>query len=101
MNIKELDEQILKLCEKGRTVDAVRLYKDVMDAGLAESKNYVDNLIENLMKNQPETKNSLENQVITLIKKGQKLQAVKLYLDNTGCSLMQAKNYVDVLAEKL
>ena len=104
MNIKELNEQILRLCAKNLKLNAVKLYKDTMDAGLAESKDYVDNLVANALKNPYESQfleeNNLENKVIILIQKGQKLQAIKLYLDNTNCSLLESKNYVENLAER-
>lgn len=37
-------------------------------------------------------------EVIALIKEGYKIKAIKLYREITGCSLLDAKNYVDTLA---
>ena len=36
-------------------------------------------------------------EVVNLVKSGQKLQAVKCIKDNTGCGLKEAKDYVDQL----
>lgn len=105
---KEIDAQILKFCKENRKLDAVKFYKELTGAGLAESKDYVDNLAENASKKSLEkpattlfsTENNLDNQILTLIQKGQKLQAIKLHLDNTKTSLLESKNYVEDLAEK-
>ena len=48
---KEIDAQILKFCKENRKLDAVKFYKELTGAGLAESKDYVDNLEANASKN--------------------------------------------------
>lgn len=40
----------------------------------------------------------LDQKIIALCKEGLKLQAIKLYKDNTNSSLVDSKNYVDELA---
>lgn len=41
----------------------------------------------------------LEEEVLDLLRKGQKLKAVKLYKDTKGVGLKESKDYVDQLAE--
>ncbi len=43
--------------------------------------------------------NGLEQEIIDFLRKGQKLNAVKLYKDATGVGLRESKNYVDQLAK--
>ena len=40
-------------------------------------------------------------QVKKHIKKGEKLQAVKIYKTNTSCGLKESKDYIDMLTEKM
>lgn len=42
--------------------------------------------------------NSLDQQILDLCKKGQKITAIKLYKDNTNVGLKESKDYVDKLA---
>jgi len=44
---KDLDSSILSLMSQGKKLEAVKLYKDITGAGLAESKDYVEDLYEN------------------------------------------------------
>ncbi len=104
VNIKELDEQILKTWRLRGIMPAIILHYFTMDIRLIPSRNYVENLVLNKLKTSLEsesaTENSIKNQIIILIKREQKLEAVKLYIDETNCSLTQGENYVDALTEK-
>lgn len=101
-----LDQQIVDLCKKGQIIVAIKLYKDSTNAGLKESKDYVDKLMDkyglgettkkdNVVKVPP---HSLDQQIVDLCKKGQKIAAIKLYKESTDASLLESKNYVDKLA---
>lgn len=51
----------------------------------------------NTSSNQAPLRNQQVNKYLTLCKEGKILQAVKAYKDDTGCSVVEAKNYVDNL----
>jgi len=46
-NTANLDEQLLAVLRQGNKLTAIKYYKDVTGAGLAESKDYVENLMKN------------------------------------------------------
>ena len=104
INIKELDEQILKTWRVTGRINAVYLYARTTDRKLSDSVVYVENLLKDQSKtpleNETATEISLENDIIISIKREEKLEVVKLYIDKTNCSLTQGENYVDALTEK-
>ncbi len=104
INIKELDEQILKTWRVTGIINAIYLYARTTDTKLSDSVVYVENLLKDQSKTPLENETAmeicLEDDIIILIKEERKLEAVKLYIDKTNCSLIQGKNYVDALTEK-
>lgn len=101
-----LDQQILDLCKQGQKIAAIKLYKERTNAGLEESKDYVDKLAatyesKKLETYTPNTKTpsiSLDQQIVALCKQGQKIAAIKLYKESTDLSLLDSKNYVEKIA---
>jgi ribosomal protein L7/L12 len=53
-NPANLDEQLLAILSQGNKLNAIKCYKDATGAGLAESKDYVEKLIQNQIGNHVE-----------------------------------------------
>lgn len=47
-------EQILDALKAGNKIEAIKLYREATGLGLKESKDFIDGLLEKLMKEQPE-----------------------------------------------
>jgi ribosomal protein L7/L12 len=100
--IADLEHQVRSLLDQGQKIAAVKLYKDQTGVGLAEAKAAVEALEAGI--GQPSTptemRDDLEAELLRLLGDGQKIQAVKLYKDQMGVSLLEAKQAVESLAAR-
>jgi ribosomal protein L7/L12 len=89
----------------GRKIEAIKLYREVTGAGLAEAKEAVE-LIEAGEPPRPEAERSLsEDQalqdVADLVRQGRKIEAIKRYREGTGLGLKESKDAVDALERQI
>ncbi|MBU0494005.1 MAG: hypothetical protein KKA73_30995 [Chloroflexi bacterium] len=99
----EVEKQIRQLLQQERKVDAIKVYRRHIDAGLAEAKHAVDE-IEHSMRDvgrdkptttAPEGPAEWENQIRQLLEQGRKIDAIKVYRQHTYVGLAEAKHAVD------
>lgn len=95
----ELERDIRSLLGQGRKIEAVKLYKDQTGAGLAAAKDAVEAMQTGVVL-QPETGGDLEAELLRLLGRGEKLAAVKLYKEQKGVGLADARQAVESLATK-
>lgn len=95
----ELDKQLLKLCRSGAKLAAIKLYMDRSGLGLKDSKDYVDQLTSDA-EIFAATTGTLDEQILQLCARGNKLEAIKRYHDATKSGLRASKDYVEALWEK-
>ena len=58
-----------------------------------------DDLYKEIFAGLPETA-TVDDKVMAILKKESKIAAMKYYKDVSGCSLMDAKDYVDILEQQ-
>jgi ribosomal protein L7/L12 len=108
-----LDEEIEHLLIQGKKIEAIKLYRERTDVGLREAKDMVDTLESALLLHgpafahttgaTPETPDRVPvvmppgEEVRRLVLAGDKIRAIKLYRDQTGLGLREAKAAVDLL----
>jgi ribosomal protein L7/L12 len=104
-----LEGQILLLVQAGKKIEAIKIYRQETGSGLKEAKDAVEALaagrpIARRSGESIETSgvdpNSLEGQVLTLMRDQKKIWAIKVYREKTGVGLKQAKDAVEALAAK-
>ncbi len=92
------------LIRQGRTLEAIKVYREQTGAGLKEAKEAVEALASGNSvpptSTSPEPANGLQHDVLVLLRAGQKIAAIKLYRDKTGSGLAEAKNAVEALARQ-
>jgi ribosomal protein L7/L12 len=102
----DFEAQIVSLARQGQLITAVKLYRERTGSGLAEAKAAVEALAAGApieRKNaevgpiQPDT---LEGHVIALMQARKKIEAVRVYRQQTGVGLKEAKDAVEELAVK-
>ena len=99
--IADLEQQVRSLLDQGQKIAAVKLYKDQTGVGLAEAKSAVEALEAGAGSQSPSgICGDLEAELLRLLGRGDKLEAVKLYKDQTGVALIEAKQAVETLAAK-
>lgn len=98
----ELQQEIQQLLENGRKIEAVKRYREVTGVGLAEARNAVESLEQGgaLPGSRQLSGSSVAEDVMSLLGRGQKIEAIKLYRTQTGSSLKEAKAAVEEIAEK-
>jgi ribosomal protein L7/L12 len=104
-----LEGQILLLMQAGKKIEAIKLYRQETGNGLKDAKDAVEALaagqpIARRSGESVETNgvdpNSLEGQVLSLMRDQKKIWAIKVYREKTGVGLKQAKDAVEALAAK-
>ena len=104
-----LEGQILLLMQAGKKIEAIKLYRQETGSGLNEAKDAVEALAAGrpIVRRSGESvealgvdPNSLEGQVLALMQGQKKIWAIKLYREQTGVGLKQAKDAVEALAAK-
>jgi ribosomal protein L7/L12 len=93
-----LEQQVRSLLDQGQKIEAVKVYKDQTGASLAEAKEAVEAIQAGaLPPSPPEIGGDLEAELLRLLGRGDKLEAVKLYKDRMGVALIEAKQAVESL----
>ena len=101
--------QILLLMQAGKKIEAIKIYRQETGSGLKEAKDAVEALAAGRPLARRSGKSveilgvdptSLEGQVLTLMRDQKKILAIKLYREQTGVGLKQAKDAVEALAAK-
>lgn len=90
---QELENKARLLIFKNKKIEAVKIIKEGANIGLKEAKDYVDALTVTAKSNRIlEDYNVL---IKSLLSEGRKLEAVKVYKENTESSLEESKDYID------
>ena len=94
------DQQDPKQLSEGGKIDACKLHQNFTGSSLLEAKQFV----ESLSSVEPgesdiaeDCDEALVGQILDLLESGCKLDAVRLYRDRTGRSLMESKNFIEKL----
>jgi ribosomal protein L7/L12 len=90
------NDDIVQLMQQGRKIDAIKLYRERTNVGLAEAKAAVEALGAGQEPPEPETMNlSAEVQINSFLQQGQKIEAIKVYREHTGVGLKEAKDAIE------
>lgn len=96
---RSLEEQLRSLLDNGEKVEAIALYRERTGAGLREASDAVDAFRRGEpLPSLPQIDNDLEDEILPLLKAGNKIQAVKAYRKRTGSNLKDAARAIDALA---
>jgi ribosomal protein L7/L12 len=94
-----LEGRVRALLREGRKIEAIKLYRDLTGTGLKDAKEAVEAIERG--GSRPEARSGsagTESDVLELLRAGQKIQAIKVYRERMGVSLLEAKNAVELLA---
>jgi ribosomal protein L7/L12 len=109
-------DEITWLLQTGQKINAIKLYREETGASLADAKAAVERMelalrmglvtpAEPRMSQMPATSNdapeSLTREVEALLMQGKKIQAIKLYREQTGLGLREAKEAIDLIENAL
>jgi ribosomal protein L7/L12 len=95
-------QQIHEYIHNQQLIHAIKLYRDATGASLAEAKAAVEEMAYNESTKPPDGVMNYDNPILegrlrSLLAKGRKVDAVKIYREEYGVGLRDAKNAVDRL----
>lgn len=98
----EFEEEIRELAASGNKIEAVKRYREEMGVDLASAKDAVEAIIDGQSTDETSTatNDSITDEVVSLLERGEKIQAVKLYREKSGVGLKEAKEAVEELARQ-
>jgi len=99
---EDAGRRLAELVKAGRILEAVKLVREVTGCGLKEAKDAVDQLARGEAapaKSGGGSADEVLNEAVRqLLRRGAKLEAVKLYRERTGCGLKEAMDAVEKIA---
>src|SRR5207302_9114522 len=94
-----LEERVRSLLAEGRKIEAIRAYRESTGAGLKEAKDVVDALEQGgPFGGRDDAAVDPDSELLELLGRGQKIQAIKVYRERTRAGLKEAKEAVEALA---
>jgi len=96
---ESLADTLSALIQTGQKIEAIKQYRERTQSGLKEAKDAVEALERGEQLPTPKAILTTINQdVVSLVREGKKIAAIKLYRDKTGVGLAEAKAAVEALA---
>lgn|GEM_PF-6329562 len=97
--VSSFDKELLKIINEEDIIKAIKRYRKVTRAGLKEAKTYCEILREK--GSVPSSAFTLEERVKNYLRRGELIEAVRLYREKTGASLKECKDYCDKLSSEM
>lgn len=104
-------DHVRKLVASGRTIDAIKLYREITGLGLKEAKEAIDRYADGgslepaedivARKAALDRAAPVDGEIKGLLESGRKLEAIKLLRERSGLDLATAKDIVDSMAADL
>ena len=93
-------QNIHKLLHEKRLIDAIKLYREITGVGLAEAKEAVEEMAVDESIKPPDDERDYDNPILisrikSLLSRNRKVDAVKIYREEYGVGLKEAKMAVD------
>lgn len=98
----DFESELSRLLAEGQKIEAIKLYREQTGAGLKEAKEAVEAL------ERGEVVPGLgsgslgkgEEEILSLLEQGRKIEAIKLYRERTGAGLKSAKDAIEAMARE-
>jgi len=98
---RAFEDEVATLLEQGQKIEAIKRYRERTGVGLKEAKDAVEAIQRGqATPSGPQSDRDLEDEVVSLLEQGQKIEAIKRYRERTGVGLKEAKDAVEWMAER-
>ena len=96
------EQDVMDAIRQGNKIQAIKLYRQMTGMGLKESKAAVEELISDRTgRGSIKPSKAVERDIVTALRNGNKIQAVKLYRQMSGMGLKESKAAVEALQREL
>ena len=97
----DIEGRVRSLLAEGRKIEAIKVYRVATGAGLKEAKDAVEALdSRGVLPYLHGGGKEMEVEILSLLGRGEKFPAIKLYRERTGVGMKEAKDAVEVLAQR-
>ena len=94
-------EQVSALLANGQKISAIKLYRERTGVGLKEAKDAVEAIQRGEQPRESEDgDNQFHQTLVSLLKQGRKIDAIKVYREVTGAGLKQSKDVIESIAAR-
>jgi large subunit ribosomal protein L7/L12 len=98
---RAFEEEVAMLLEQGQKIEAIKRYRERTGVGLKEAKDAVEAIQRGqAVPSGPLSDRDLEDEVVSLLEQGQKIEAIKRYRARTGVGLKEAKDAVERMPQR-
>ena len=95
------EHQLVGLLDQGQMIVAIKLYRERTGAGLKEAKDAVEAIQRGERPQNPEDgENRFHEILVSLLKQGRKIDAIKVYREVTGSGLKESKDVIESIADR-
>jgi ribosomal protein L7/L12 len=100
------DQRVVALVSAGKTIDAIKLQRELTGDGLKDAKDAVEAVKSPVAAVRPPqqrelfTAAQLDGALLPLLREGRKIEAIKLLREKTGLGLRESKDHIDALEAK-
>ena len=96
------EEEIRRLLESGNKIFAIKRYREETGVGLAEAKAAVELLEADGSFSKPVQPDNphVRSEIVSLLGRGEKIKAIKVYREQFGVGLKEAKEAIDFIGEQ-
>ena len=95
------EHQMVRLLDQGQKIEAIKLYRKRTGAGLKEAKDAVEAIQRGERPQDPEDgENQFHQILVSLLKQGRKIDAIKVYREATGSGLKESKDVIESIADR-
>ncbi len=92
-----LEEEVVRLAHEHGIISAIKHYREVTGAGLAEAKAAVESLIAGVQAAGMQGQLAGEAEILVIVREQGKIAAIKRFRELTGCGLKEAKEAVEAM----
>jgi ribosomal protein L7/L12 len=97
---RAFEDEVATLLEQGQKIEAIKQYRERRGVGLKEAKDAVEAIQRGqAAPSGPQGDRDLEDEVVSFLEQGQKIEAIKRYRERTGVGLKEAKDAIERMAE--
>jgi large subunit ribosomal protein L7/L12 len=97
----DFEDELSTLLAQRRKIEAIKLYRDRTGASLKVAKDAVEALERGeALRIGPRPLGNVEEEIVSLVEQGRKIEAIKLYRERFGAGLKEAKEAVEALARE-
>jgi ribosomal protein L7/L12 len=98
---ESFERELIGLLQHDQKIEAIKLYRERTGVGLKEAKDAVEAIQREERPQDPEeSDNSFHQTLVSLLKQGRKIDAIKVFREVTGSGLKESKDVVESIAAR-